>query len=296
MLPKTNEIRVETSNICNFNCIMCPRSGLHRKAEHMDNALFSNILDKVNDELPEISVITVSGFGEPFLDPGWRYKLQSASNQFETVHVVTNLSVPSTSDLDFVLSHASSIRISLYALDSETFIRVHRPKVKIQFSAINEKIHYLINHKEDCKIILNYLVLAENSFQTEEWISFWKDKVDLVEVWKPHNWVNAFEYRQLSSNRLKSCGRPFHGPIQVQVDGTVNICCFDFDGQLEIGDLKHQSFTDIYTSDFCRTIRSYHTEGTTNQLDTCKNCDQRNSVEDSVKNIIYKTSIIYIGI
>jgi hypothetical protein len=121
------------------------------------------------------------------------------------------------------------------------------------------------------------VVEGMNDKKVSDWIDFWKNKADLLEVWRPHNWVNAKAYRKVQPEKAVSCGRPFTGPLQIQVDGTVNMCCFDFDGKLTLGDLKTQSLREIFSSSTCSKIVKCHTTGNFKGSGLiCENCDQRN--------------------
>ena len=99
MFTKTEEIRIETSTICNYNCLVCPRGSLKRKQETMSNELFDLILSKKNKELPYIKNLTISGFGEFSIDKAWKYKIKKASILFDKIHIITNLSLLNESDL-----------------------------------------------------------------------------------------------------------------------------------------------------------------------------------------------------
>jgi len=149
---------------------------------------------------------------------------------------------------------------------------------------------YFSKHKnKGQRVILNYIEVLSNRRQTREWIRFWKDRVDLVEVWKPHNWIDAKEYRALDKKRQATCGRPFNGPIQVQVDGTVNVCCFDYNGEMIIGDLQTQNFDEIFNGEEIKKIQEYHKVGEADRLYLCAKCDQRNSNESKVENMLYNS-------
>ena len=63
------------------------------------------------------------------------------------------------------------------------------------------------------------------------------------------------DYRTIKKEQLKTCGRPFNGPLQVQVDGTVNMCCFDYNGKLLLEDLNAQSLAEIFNSVAYKKIR-----------------------------------------
>ena len=256
----------------------------------MNDALFHSIAKKANNELPFIDTVTLSGFGEFSMDPNWQQKVAIGSQHFKTVHIVTNASLLTEEDLDFLLENVSDIRISLYGLDESTYRLIHNPPAQIKFAKVKQNIEYFSRYKKKGqRVILNYIEVLSNRRQTHEWIRFWKDRVDLVEVWKPHNWIDAKEYRSIDRRRRITCGRPFNGPIQVQVDGTVNVCCFDYNGLMIIGDLNTQSFEEIYHGKEMEKIQKYHKSGKADKLYLCAICDQRNTDESKAKNIIYNS-------
>ena len=290
MFTRTKEIRIETSTICNYNCRMCARKSFARKKQVMGNDLFDTLVEKTRTELSHIEIVTLSGFGEFSLDPAWKYKVAAGSKNFQKVHIVTNAAMLSQSDFYFLLDHAADIRISLYALDEETYRNIHNPPAHVQFTVIQKNIEYAMRvKKKDQRIILNYLEIAANEHATKDWINYWKKRVDLIEVWQPHNWINAQRYRSLDKQRLTTCGRPFNGPIQVQVDGTVNVCCFDYNGEMLIGDLRTQSFHEIFHGREMEHVQACHQSGRADHLPLCAQCDQRNQDESKARHMIYNS-------
>jgi hypothetical protein len=292
MFTKTEEIRIETSTICNYNCLVCPRDSLKRKKEIMSNDLFDLILSKKKDELPHIKKLTISGFGEFSIDKDWKYKIKKASILFDKIHIITNLSLLSEPDLSFLLNYISDIRVSLYGFTEDIYNKIHNTPANNTkyFNNIVKKIFYIIKLKnKNQKIILNYIEIPENKNETKDWINFWKDKVNLIEVWKPHNWINGKKYRSCCTHRIKTCGRPFTGPIQVQVDGTINVCCFDYNGELLIGDLKNSSFNKIFNSDKMQNIQNLHRNNKADLIHQCSICDQRNCNKCKSKEMIFNS-------
>ncbi len=276
MIPKTNELRIETSTQCSFHCLMCPRDSLIRKLENMPFSVFEQIVAKTVAEIPQVNIITFSGFGEFSMDPNWKEKVKLASEFFPSIHVLTNLSQFTESDLFVLLDHVTTIRISVYGLSAATYARIHRHSANTHFDAINAHIETLINHKQNHqKIILNHIVLEENRDELPGWIKQWEPKVDRIEVWEPHNWVDGKHYRERCAHTIKTCGRPFNGPIQVQVDGTLNVCCFDYNGKMIIGDLTSQNYTEIFNGPEISLIRELHRNGNADSLELCSICDQR---------------------
>jgi hypothetical protein len=277
MAVTTRELRVETSTVCNYRCVMCAHATLARRREVMPDALFARIIEMAGAELPQLELCTVSGFGEFAADPRWQHKLELARARFPRVHVVTNLSLVRDDALEALASLATEVRVSVYAVDGETYRRVHRPPESVSYRIIEARIVRLaeLRRRTGLTLGLTCCELDENRAQVPRWIERWEGVADHLEVWRPHNWVDGRRYRSIAGERIASCGRPASGPLQVQVDGTMNVCCFDFDGKMVIGDLGRQTFTEILEGPELRRVRGLHAAGRADELALCAVCDQR---------------------
>jgi organic radical activating enzyme len=285
MIPKNNEIRIEVTTKCNYKCIICPREELTRKIETMSFELFKSIFDKINLEASQYNTLTFPGMGEPLLDETLDEKIIYAKKQGFTVLILTNgsfLDVERFKRLEKI--GVDSIRVSLYGDTPDSYNTVHGVKNTNYFRKIKDNLTKISEIKKNTSLLLTYnFVDGYNNSTLEPWIEYWKDKVDLLEVWCPHNWVDGRSYRVVQQEKLKTCGRPWNTPLQIQADGTVNMCCFDFDGKLLLGDLKKQSLKEIFESTMFKKILKHHTSGDYSGSGLiCENCDQRNSDKSDV--------------
>lgn len=285
MIPESNEIRFETTTRCNYNCAICPREKLTRKKGTMSSEEFKHLFDKIRNERKEYNTATFSGFGEPFLDPTLFEKIRYAREKGFEVLLLTNASLLTTKkfkELDNL--KVKSVRISFYGSSSDVYSKMHGINGKKLFERIKNALINISEIKKHTKLILTLNVESGiNGNEMESWIEQWKDRADLLEVWRPHNWVDGRDYRKIQRKKLKTCGRPWKTPLQVQVDGTVNMCCFDFDGKLLLGDLKTQSLKEIFRSPIFKKILKHHTSGNfKNSRLICKDCDQRNADKSDV--------------
>lgn len=285
MIPASNEIRIEVTTKCNYNCIICPRDKLTRKKETMSLELFKYIFDKINSETSQYNTLTFPGMGEPLLDKILDSKIVYAKRYGFTVLILTNgsfLTIDRWKRLEDI--GVDSVRISLYGDSVESYNALHGIKNAGLFKKIKKNLEDISKIKGHTQLLLTYNVVdGYNSVTLESWIRHWKDKVDLIEVWRPHNWVDGRSYRIVQEEKLNTCGRPFSTPLQVQADGTVNMCCFDFDGKLLLGDLKTQSLHQIFESPMYKKIVECHRIGNfKNSGLICENCDQRNKDKSDV--------------
>jgi len=286
MIPKNNDMRFEVTTKCNYNCIICPRDKLTRKIETMSFELFKKLLDKILDETYQYDTLTFPGLGEPLLDETLDKKIEYArKKKIKNILILTNASLLSVERFKKLEDlGVTSIRVSFYGNDPISYMQVHGVKNKNIFERVRTNLDEISKIKNKTKLLLTFNVVdGNNDGCLKDWIDYWKDKADLIEVWRPHNWVDGRNYRKVQKNKLKTCGRPFSGPLQVQADGTVNMCCFDFDGKLTLGDLKTQSLKEIFNSPLYKKIKECHLTGNyKNSGLICENCDQRNADKSDV--------------
>lgn len=285
MIPENNELRFEVTTKCNYNCIICPREQLTRKLETMSFETFKFLFDKIIHESSQFNTITFPGMGEPLMDNTLDEKIIYAKEKGFTVLLLTNgslLSVKRFKRLEDI--GTDSIRVSIHGDSPESYSVVHRVKKLEMFQQIKRNLTEISEIKKHTKLLLTYNVVDGYNYSSlDSWIAYWNDRVDLIEVWHPHNWVNAKEYRIVQPKKMKTCGRPWKTPLQVQVDGTVNMCCFDFDGKLLLGDLKTQSLKEIFESPMFKKILQHHSTGDFEGSGLiCEDCDQRNADKSDV--------------
>lgn len=281
MIPKNNDARFEITTKCNYNCIICPRDKLTRKKETISFELFKLLFDKVILETNQYNTLTFPGMGEPLLDKTLNKKIEYAKNRKKdlSILILTNgslLTVKKFKELENL--GVNSVRVSFYGNDPESYSRVHGVKNNSFFAKVRDNLVKISKNKLTTKLLLTFnAVGGNNDGYIKDWINFWSSKADLIEVWRPHNWVDGRNYRKVQKEKLKTCGRPFKGPLQVQVDGTVNMCCFDFDGKLTLGDLKKQTLKQIFSSPLYKKIVQCHRSGDfSGSRLICNICDQRN--------------------
>lgn len=271
----TNEVRLEISTECSYSCRFCPHSEkLTRKKEIMSNDLFKSLLLKVKNQAPQITDLTLSGLGESTLDKDLLKKVEFAINEGYKIHILSNGSIISIGRLKRLIDlRVSDLRFSVHAVDSNKYNYVVGRRVNI--NSIIEKIEksYLYSRNKNTKIIVTSDIIDQTLDQIEKIKQKFLLITDLLEIWRVHNWADGFNFRNRDREKT-TCGRPFHGPLQIQVDGTVNACGFDYDGKLLLGDLKNQSLKEIFNSDEYKRISDFHSDINSRDDIICNGCDQ----------------------
>jgi organic radical activating enzyme len=280
----SHEVRIETSTFCNYRCLFCPHvtRSFTRKKEIMSQEKFEFILSKVKEEAPQITDCTISGFGEAFLDKHLVDKVLFARKLGYFVHIVTNGSLITKSFVNTaILNEVSDLRFSLHTLHPKHYEEITGSYYHEHVISII-KYAFIKSRDSKTKIIISAEIVKENKDDVEKLKAF--QFADTIEIWKPHNWSDWGKYRNVVHTK-NTCGRPFHGPLQIQVDGTVNMCCFDYNGKLLLGDFTSQTLEEIFSGEQYLEIKSHHENGTIKESNLlCKTCDQ---LMDSGEYMVY---------
>lgn len=307
-MTTTNEARFEITTKCNYKCNICPlnNGGFERRKETMPTDLFTFLLKKIKKEGPQITEITLSGMGEPFLDINLLNKFDIAKHNGYNVYALTNGSKANKEKLEYLFKNGlKSIRFSLHTLDEEYYDEM--TGTKNNFSIALENIEHAIRLKEkyNTEIIISSDISNDTYGDVGKIREKFENRVDLIEIWRPHNWVNWARWREGERTKM-TCGRPWNGPVQIQVDGTINMCCFDYNGELLLGDFKTQSLKEIFNSDmYKKIVKAHENSEYMDRSDLiCKNCDQLYQSDESIvlynnkfkpRNRIGKVSTTYKG-
>lgn len=289
MIPNTNEVRIEVATTCNAKCVFCPHptDEFTRAKKIMSFDDYKYYLDKVIDTMGDsITDIGFSGFGEIFTDKNIVDKFKYADTKGRDIHVLTNGSLMTKDQMDEMFKlNIKDIRISIHTSNPDNYDNIMLFKGdKTNYNSVKNNIDYIIDNKPDrMDLILTAVVTEDIADDVEQLIKDYDDRCYL-EIWKPHNWVYGKDYRNINKVAVKkTCGRPFHGPIEVLNNGDIIMCCFDFNATMVLGNLKEQSLVDIYNSDIFNKLLETHTAGTCGTSDLiCNGCDQLHVTEDII--------------
>jgi MoaA/NifB/PqqE/SkfB family radical SAM enzyme len=282
MIPQSNEVRFEISTACNYDCLMCARGKFTREREVMPTSKFRTLLDKLLLATDQYKVCTFSGFGEPLIDTDIVNKMTYAKSRGLRVLLLTNGSLL-TKDLCAALAPlVDNIRVSFYGMTPEVYRTVHGVD---KFDKVRDIINTTAS---EIKYIVNWLELSGiNCHQTKEFLDYWDGRVYGVEAWHPHNWGDIRKYRRYKVERLRTCGRPFSGPTQVQVNGDLVACCFDLNSRLLYGNLFETQPHEIFESAAYKKICKSHVTGKHPGNVPCCKCDQLNKNKTGI--LIYSS-------
>jgi radical SAM protein with 4Fe4S-binding SPASM domain len=270
-LPR--QLAIETVSFCNARCIMCPQLTMRRKKGTMSNDVHRMIVDKIAAWGAPISLITHAGLGEPLMDPDLGRKIAYEKEVFKEaqVAVFTNAALLDRQRAESLRKAGlDRLSISLNGFKKETYEAV----MKIPYERTMENIsNFLASLKNGARPMEVYVSLIPTELHSAEEIDayrdYWSDRVDGVIIPPWISWGNFFQH---GDQREQWPCRYIWEVFQVDWDGTVAMCCEDYDTRFPLGDLKDQSPQEIFNSPRMQQQRQEQVAGNFQWPGMCKNC------------------------
>jgi MoaA/NifB/PqqE/SkfB family radical SAM enzyme len=272
------EVRYEVTDHCNASCIMCPRDKHEHGREHgiMDQKAYQRSIDEVVALGAQKIVLT--GFGEPMLDKRLELKISYAKSKGLSTYIISNGSVLNSKRARTILEAGlDEIRVSFYGMRPETYNAVMQGlDFDRTMSGMLEFLRLRNEMKASTRVQISYLELDENKSDTGLFREFWEPKVDAIEIWRPHNFGDGRDYRfrEEAVEVKTTCGRPENGPLQIQWNGEVIPCCYDYNNQIILGNAFETSVLDILNGPKYRLLRYAHRMKEFSLFPYCDQCDQ----------------------
>tara|TARA_B100000315_G_scaffold184167_1_gene173174 strand:- start:27587 stop:28558 length:972 start_codon:yes stop_codon:yes gene_type:complete len=136
LLPKCPfQAQIEITNKCNLDCAMCPRENIGVEYRHMDFDIFKKIINK----LSEVRLITLTGWGEPFMHPNIFDMIKICKKKGFQVQLTTNGIFPSDSTSERIVnSGIDSISFSIDTLNSPSKFGHKNDEARVNIEKILE--------------------------------------------------------------------------------------------------------------------------------------------------------------
>lgn len=288
-------ISVEPTTSCNLRCPECP-SGLRqfsRNTGKISLELYQDIIDQLHKDL---FYLILYFQGEPYLHPLF-FRMTEYARQ-KRIYTATSTNAHFLTDIlarRTVESGLDKIIISLDGLDQETY---EKYRVGGNLDKVIEGTKNLVRWKRELKsktpfIILQFIVFRTNEHQVGQVRKLASelgvDKLELktAQVYnyeegnpliplneKLSRYKKGSKGKYLIDNPLKNhCLRMWRGCV-ITWDGLVVPCCFDKDADHRLGDLKKNTFREIWRGkdyeNFRRKLFSARRE-----IDICRNCTEK---------------------
>jgi MoaA/NifB/PqqE/SkfB family radical SAM enzyme len=269
-------IFLDPSDVCNAKCKWCPTgSGEAKryKVPHvMDFELYKKIIDDLCDMPEPIKTLRLYKDGEPLLNENLSLMISYAKskNRFLSIDTTTNgilldefFMVPNliASGLDKIFISVPRNYTTKYIKTVRKFYNMGRNRCQVYVKIIGD----YLNDDDKHQFMSDFGNISDRIFIE-----------NLSPCWPGYDAGKVGEkgiYGQALQN-VNTCPYIFYS-LAINSDGTVSLCFLDWRHDMWLGDLRYESFKDIWNGVLLRNIRMDHLRGHRMKVSSnCDNCGQ----------------------
>lgn len=288
-------ISFEPTTSCNLRCPECP-SGL-REFTRPTGMLEKSFFEQTIDDIYEHLLYLVFYFqGEPFLNPDFLKMVKYASAK--NIYTATSTNAHYLTEEKAKQTVESGLDRLIISIDGTTQEVYEQYRIGGQLSKVLEGAKNMVKWKKELKskkpfIVFQFLVVKPNEHQLNDVKQLAKE-IGVDDVWfktaqiydyenDPNQLIPSLEkysrYKKNTDgshtpkNKLQNhCWKLWHANV-ITWDGLVVPCCFDKDATHQLGNLKMQSYKQVWNNDNYKQFRKELMTSRKN-IDICANCSE----------------------
>lgn len=272
LLHFPQQLLLETTSHCNLNCSMCARQFNPRKWGNMDEALARKVLDEVTSRAPDCRV-WFCYFGEPLIRKraGLFDRIRYAKDKgLRRAAINTNANLMDERCVrDMLAAGLDEVYVGLDAATPQTYSKV---RIGGDYNRVVDNVHRLVKLAGGrIKVTVQYGVYENNDHEVEAFKEYWAKYPVHIFVRPKLTWCGQLDDIIKSPAPRHACAWIFDS-INVNEDGRVPYCITDWQNQLPMGDVRHESIFDIWRKKVIPNLIIHAKQDWANLPEFCKKC------------------------
>ena len=287
LAPPPDRMYIESTSICNLNCIMCPtgRGDITRAGGFMKWEVFKQIVDEM---APHVRATTLHIWGEPLLHKRIYDMVAYCNEKGLRSEISTNATLLTEERAQKLLDAGLSvIYLCQDGMRPETYENV---RVNGDYEKTNENIRGFVEMKHqggyETFVNLQIIEMEKTKDDTKEFVEYWREVpgVDLVHVKPFDSWGDQIEeISTLRSDNGKQLPKRFACPnlwyhVHIYWDGSIAMCDRDFNLDFDLGNVIDDDgevrVMKNWNGPRMQELRRLHTQGEYDQVTPCNTCTE----------------------
>jgi radical SAM protein with 4Fe4S-binding SPASM domain len=271
-------LQIEPTNYCNAECISCPTSRSSRPRGHMDIDLFRRIIDDASEM--GVKWIFLFLHGEPLLHPEIVEMIRYVKSKGLAFHMTTN-GVPLDEKkirgiLGSGVDNADHVSFSVLGASEEVHNMIFRREY---YERVVRNIALFLRLRKGLKVngpVIEtiFYTMPENQHEESDFARKWRGVVDHVRMSGEIS-QSFSEYKQdgVQHHVRKDVCSNLWEKMTIFWDGRVTLCCQDVDGDWILGNLNHQTISEVWNNERLLAIKRIHKRKQLELVPFCYACD-----------------------
>ncbi len=287
LVPPPDRMYIESTNICNLGCIMCPtgRKEITRSHGYMKWEIFKQIVDEM---APHVKATTLHIWGEPLMHKRIYDMVAYCQEKGLRSEISTNATLLTEERARGLLEAGLNvIYLCQDGMRPETYESI---RVNADYERTNENIERFVamKYKGGYRTFVNLQIIemASTKDETVEFVERWRNVpgVDLVHVKPFDSWGDQVE--AISALKLigdKTLPPRFACPnlwyhVHIYWDGSIAMCDRDFNLDFDLGNVIDPDgevrVMKNWNGPKMQDLRRLHLDGKYDQVTPCNTCSE----------------------
>jgi radical SAM protein with 4Fe4S-binding SPASM domain len=258
--------QLETTSVCNLNCVFCPRKNLIRPRQDMSQDLFKTIADR---DLRWTTAIELFGFGEPLCDQNYPARVEYLKSLGKYIVVASNCLLADRMP-DSLWKMVDYLVIDVDAVNKEHYEAV---RVGGSWEKMKENVQKVLAIRKAAQkySVVQYIDYESEEEDKQKFIAEYTGLADEIRV----KFLDTFAGQVLEGEPQKEvcCLEPLYG-VSIWSNGDVVMCDRDFNAINRLGNVGEHSLMDIWGSDKVQFTQNRHKEYRGESLTPCDQCKE----------------------
>jgi MoaA/NifB/PqqE/SkfB family radical SAM enzyme len=276
------KIQIETFLGCNARCTYCTISKWKREHGPMSAEVFSRIVEQLVPIRNDIEVVSLYMDGEPLMDRELETRVGICKDHgLPHIGFATNGGLLTEQRARRLLDAGLDwVSFSFDSLNKESFEAV---RVRLKFNEVLKNIRNLVELRNagsyGTKVILRHVNSVDKPEELVEYRNYWSELLrptDAIQSFNVHNWGDG---SPISAREARTPCRYVFDNMTILRDGTVPLCCVDYNAQYPFGNVMETPLMDIWNGMQWDAARQAHRTGQRDKIGMCGTCNVPEEVD-----------------
>ncbi len=276
-------VLLETTSECNLTCPMCIHSAEYDKAPRMKDDVFELALKNIAEM--KVPSVCMNQINEPLLDKKIFERIAQVKELpgVVDVHMNTNaVLLDETRSKKLIESGLTKILIGFDAFSKTTYEEMRTGGAS--YDEVKENILNFISIRKSLGSVfpiirLSFVKTSVNVEEIPQWVDFWYDKVDYLDIQEfvspmldnSRNYLlSEFNNRPKNIEDI-SCRQPFER-LTIRGDGEVLPCCSQQSPKMPVGNIMTEALSKIWGNSAMEKLRGGFVDGSWTDHPICGPC------------------------
>lgn len=251
---------------------------MRRKVGPMDFDLFKKIVDEA--VALDVQELYLNGYGEISVLKNYQEYISYIRQKSRSIKINVNtngMRMNEEMSSFYVASGVNSVNVTIDGATAATFESIRR---HLKLDVVENNVKKLIQIRDEARkkyplVMVNMIGMPQNMHEAEMFLAKWKAVADRALISGLLSRIGSVGFANIDNPHWdKTPCFLLWSQMPVLSDGTVAMCCDDWDGRAPQGNLNTQTIKEIWTSKKRQGLRRVHLSGTAAKIPLCANCKQ----------------------